>query len=39
VETLSTRATSLRGRNLLFSSPPIVDKVKARRPITRASTK
>jgi hypothetical protein len=39
VETPSTRATGLRGRKLLFSSPPTADKVKARRPVTRASTK
>jgi hypothetical protein len=29
----------MRGRNLLFSSPPAADKVKARIPITRESTK
>jgi hypothetical protein len=39
LETPSTRATSLRGIKLLFSSPPTTDKVKARRLITRASTK
>lgn len=39
VETPSARDTGLRGRKLLFSSPPATDKVKSKRPITVASTK
>jgi hypothetical protein len=39
VENPPTRARSLRGRTLFFSSPPVAYKVKARRPVTRASTK
>jgi len=39
VETPSARTTSLRGRKLLFPSPPVAYKVKARRPFTRSSAK
>jgi hypothetical protein len=39
VEVPSTKDTSLRGRKLVFPSPSIADKVKARRPLTRATTK
>jgi hypothetical protein len=39
VDAPSNKATRLKGRRLLFSSPSIADKVKARRPFTRSSTK
>jgi hypothetical protein len=39
VEVPSTKATGLRGRKLVFPSPSATDKVKARRPRTRAKTK
>jgi hypothetical protein len=39
VEVPSTKATCLRGRKLVFPSPSVADKVKARRPLTRAATK
>jgi hypothetical protein len=39
IETPSTRATGLRGRKLLFSSPHVAYKVRARRHVTRASEK
>jgi hypothetical protein len=39
VEVPSTKATSLRGRKLVFPSPSAADKVKARRPLTRETTK
>jgi hypothetical protein len=39
VEVPSTKATGLRGRKLVFPSPSAADKVKSRRPLTRAATK
>jgi hypothetical protein len=39
VEVPSTKATSLRGRKLVFPSPNVADKVKSRRPLIRASSK
>ena len=39
IEVPSTKATGLRGRKLVFPSPNAADKVKARRPLTRETTK
>jgi hypothetical protein len=39
VEVPSTKATGLRGRKLVFPSPSVADKVKYRRPLTRATAK
>jgi len=35
----SRRSIVLRGRKLVFPSPIVADKVKSRRPLTRATTK
>jgi hypothetical protein len=39
MEVPSRKSTGLRGRKLVFPSPSAADKVKARRPLTRAATK
>jgi hypothetical protein len=35
----SRNPTGIRGKKLVFPSPSVADKVKARRPLTRATTK
>jgi hypothetical protein len=39
MEVPSSKSTSLRGRNLVFPSPVAAEKVKPRRPFTRAAAK
>jgi hypothetical protein len=39
MEVPSSKSTGLRGRKLVFPSPIAADKVKPRRPFTRATTK
>jgi hypothetical protein len=39
MEVPSSKPTGLRGRKLVFPSPIVADKVKPRRPFTRATTK
>jgi hypothetical protein len=39
MEVPSRKSTGLRGRKLMFPSPIVADKIKPRRPFTRAATK
>jgi hypothetical protein len=39
MEVPSSKSTCLRGRKLVFPSPIALEKVKPRRPFTRATTK